>query len=109
DHRFRDLLARFGGRLKSLYEGSLAVLLDRPAIPIIAAIVLAVGSIPLYRSLDQELMPPEDRGAIQVDAAGPDGVGIGYMDRQTQTIEEMLQPLVDNGEAESLFTIIGTW
>ncbi|HEX6260922.1 MAG TPA: efflux RND transporter permease subunit, partial [Woeseiaceae bacterium] len=109
EHRFRNLLASFGRRIRTFYERSLSVLLDHPAIPLVGAVVLAAGSVPLYQTLDQELMPPEDRGTIEVHAAGPDGVGIGYMDRQTQKIEEILQPLVDSGEAESLFTIIGTW
>lgn len=44
-----------------------------------------------------------------VNASGPDGVGIGYMERQTQKAEEILQPLVDKGEIKSLFTIVGTF
>jgi multidrug efflux pump subunit AcrB len=31
------------------------------------------------------------------------------MDRQTQKIEEILQPLVDEGIARSLFTVVGSW
>jgi hydrophobe/amphiphile efflux-1 (HAE1) family protein len=108
-NRLRAFFAALGLRLKSFYERTLAVTLDHPAIPLVAALLLAAGAVPLYQTLDQELMPPEDRGLIQVDASGPDGVGIGYMDRQTRKIEEILQPLVEDGEAKSLFTVVGSW
>jgi hydrophobe/amphiphile efflux-1 (HAE1) family protein len=108
-HAFRSFVTGVGDRAKTFYERSLSLLLDRPWIPLAAAIALAAGALPLYQSLDQELMPPEDRGSIEVSAAGPDGVGIGYMDRQTQAIEELLAPLIEAGEAESMFTIVGGW
>ncbi len=102
-------LARFGRALKAGYERSLAACLDRPYIPVLFAVAFAVAASLLFRSLDRELIPPEDRGMITVAAQGPDGVGIGYMDRQTVKIEDILAPLVASGEARSLFTIVGTW
>ena len=105
----RVFLGNLGTRLRTFYERTLKLTLNHPAVPLVVSVALAAGAVPLFQTLDQELMPPEDRGSIQVEAAGPDGVGIGYMDRQTQKIEEILQPLVDNGEAQSLFTIIGSW
>ena len=107
--RARAFIVSSGQRVKSFYERTLAFTLNHPAVPVVGSLVLAAGAIPLFQMLDQELMPPEDRGLVQVEAAGPDGVGIGYMERQTQKIEEMVQPLVDSGEARSLFTIIGSW
>jgi hydrophobe/amphiphile efflux-1 (HAE1) family protein len=105
--RFAKMLGEFGGRLSSFYRRSLVFLLDRPYLPLAVALIFAAVSAALYQALDQELLPSEDRGVISVEASGPDGVGIGYMDRQTQQIEEVLQPLVDAGEAESLFTVVG--
>ena len=61
----------------------------------------------LLRSIDQVLLPDEDRSYVGIDATGPDGVGIGYMDRQARVIEQQVQPLVDSGEARSILTIIG--
>src|SRR5690606_23388231 len=108
-NRFRTFVVATGVRLRSAYERTLAFTLDHPSIPVVAALVLASGAVPLFQTLDQELMPPEDRGLIQVHSAGPDGVGIGYMERQTQKVEEILQPLIDSGEAKSLFTVVGSW
>ena len=108
-NRMRRFVASVGLRLKSFYERTLAVTLNHPSIPLLVSLVLAAGAVPLFQTLDQELMPPEDRGLIRVESSGPDGVGIGYMERQTQKVEEILQPLVDSGEARSLFTIVGSW
>ena len=108
-NRVRRLTASIGRRLKALYERTLAVTLKHPSVPLLVSLGLAAGAVPLYQMLDHELMPPEDRGLIRVESSGPDGVGIGYMERQTQKVEEILQPLVDNGEAKSLFTIVGSW
>ena len=98
-----------GARLRHFYERSLGILLSHAWIPVAAALVFGAVAMSLYTTLDQELLPPEDRGKVEINAAGPDGVGIGYMDRQTHQIEDILQSLVASGEATSLFTIIGTW
>lgn len=109
DTRIRRAVVSLGERLKSWYERSLAWMLDRPVVPIVAALVFGIVAVLLFRTLDKELLPTEDRGILHVRAQGPDGVGIGYMDRQTDKIEAILRPLVDQGVARSLFTVIGGW
>jgi len=108
-NRFVEFMRHLGIRVGAFYKASLHVMLDRPYIALIIAIAFIGGAAALFPSLDRELIPPEDRGMLRINAAGPDGVGIGYMDRQTRQIEEILEPLVVNGEATSLFTIVGTW
>lgn len=107
--RVPKLVGNFGRRLADLYGRSLAVLLDRPWIPVAVALLFAAAAAIAYQSLDRELIPPEDRGLVRVFASGPDGVGIGYMDRQTVTIEEILRPYVENGDATSVYSMIGMW
>ncbi|HEX2139567.1 MAG TPA: efflux RND transporter permease subunit [Woeseiaceae bacterium] len=109
DHGIRRGIVAVGSRLKEFYRRSLAFSLDHPVIPIAVALLFAAGAFGLFRTLDKELIPPEDRGLIHVMAQGPDGVGIGYMDRQAEKIEAILQPLVNDGVARSLFTVIGGW
>ncbi len=108
-HALRRFMVRIGERIAGFYARSLAFVLDRPALPIVGALLFAGGSFLVYKAIDQELLPPEDRGLIGIYAAGPDGVGIGYMDRQTRIIENIAQSLVESGEATSLLTIVGTW
>ncbi|HEX7063191.1 MAG TPA: efflux RND transporter permease subunit [Woeseiaceae bacterium] len=106
---FRQAVVGFGVRLRALYQRSLSWMLDRPWVPIGAALAFAVLAAFLFRTLDKELLPAEDRGMITVMSMGPDGVGIGYMDRQTDKVEAILRPLVDQGIAKSLFTVVGSW
>jgi len=109
DNRFVRGARAAGAALRDFYLRSLSLLLDRPWLPLVVALAFAAGAAGLFRTLDRVLIPPEDRGMISVNASGPDGVGIGYMDRQTRKVEDILRPLVERGEATSLFTIVGTW
>ena len=67
---------------------------------------LAAG---LYTQLDQELLPQEDRGSINLFARGPDGVGLDYAERQADRMENILVPLLAGGEIDSLYSVIGQW
>ncbi|MFT7244428.1 MAG: hydrophobe/amphiphile efflux-1 (HAE1) family protein [Candidatus Azotimanducaceae bacterium] len=102
-------LVKLGERIRELYAISLSKVLGRPSFAVISGGLLAVAAASLYTQLDKELLPAEDRGLIEIRASGPDGVGIGYMERQTEKIEAILRPLVATGEVQSLYTVIGTW
>jgi hydrophobe/amphiphile efflux-1 (HAE1) family protein len=108
-NRVPNLLERFGHRMALHYRQSLGKLLDRPWLPVGMAILFAIGGGIAYQALDRELIPAEDRGVINIFASGPDGVGLSYMDRQTEKVEAIVQPLVESGEVTSLFTVVGAW
>ncbi|MGB5720463.1 MAG: efflux RND transporter permease subunit [Woeseiaceae bacterium] len=107
--RVPAFLAAFGDAFANGYRRSLSTLLARPLIPLALALLFAIGAGVAYKSLDRELIPPEDRGLVRIFASGPDGVGLNFMDRQTIKIEEILQPYVDSGEARSIYSTIGRW
>ena len=102
-------VANAGAAIARGYQRSLGVLLERPWLVIAAALVFAVGAGVAYQALDKELVPAEDRGTLRILATGPDGVGIGYMDRQTRQIEDLLEPLLESGEARLVSTKVGNW
>lgn len=106
---FRKALGRFGSRFQQYYEASLVAVINRPFITLCVAIVLAAAAGSVYTSLTQELVPSEDRGLLYVYGTGPDGVGINYMERQTEYMEDILTPLVAAGEVRSLYSIVGIW
>ena len=107
--RGRGVLERIGDRIARSYKTALHVCLDRPWF-IIGAVVLTIAGAGLtYPTLEQELVPEEDRGVIYIFARGPDGVGLDYMDRQGDQIEAVLRPYVESGEIDSLFTIVGRY
>ncbi|AOS97722.1 Efflux pump membrane transporter BepE [Microbulbifer aggregans] len=104
-----DRLARFGGRVGAAYQHSLARCLHHARLSFAIALLLAIGAGGLYLVLGKELLPPEDRGLIRVDATGPDGVGQNYISRQAEQIEDVLRPLVQRGDATDILTEIGRY
>ncbi|MDX1594272.1 MAG: efflux RND transporter permease subunit [Gammaproteobacteria bacterium] len=109
DHPVRRRIERFGAWLADGYAKGLDAVLAYPWLTLVAAVGIAGGAAATYPLLDQELLPDEDRGVLYVDATGPDGVGLPYSERQAQRIEALLAPLVDRGEIESLYTIVGRY
>lgn len=107
--RIRRMLGRIGHFGQTHYEASLATVIKHPVITLLVALLLAASAGSVYTSLTHELVPSEDRGLIYVHGTGPDGVGINYMERQTQIMEDILEPLVASGEVRSLYSIIGIW
>ena len=102
-------LSRWGHKANDWYESALRRCLDRPKLVGIASIVVAGAAGLLYSQLDNELVPDEDRGVITVDATGPDGVGLDFMDGELDEVERVLQPYLDSGEVESTFSIVGRY
>ncbi len=102
-------LARWGGKATDWYSRALRKCLDRPRLAGIVSVALAGAAGLLYTQLDNELVPDEDRGVVTVDATGPDGVGIDFMDGELDEVEQVLQPYLDSGEIESTFSIVGRY
>lgn len=109
DRGLRYRLGRIGGRLSALYAATLRATLNAPLVVLAVAVALAAGSWLAFDRLDRELLPDEDRGIIYAFGTGPDGVGLAYSDRQADKMEAVLQPYLDSGEIESLFTIVGRY
>lgn len=105
----RGPLRRTGGVLTAAYKASIRRALDHPWVTAGICVLAAAGAVFAGANLQRELTPQEDRGAIYVWAGGPDGVGLSYMDRQTDAIEAAFQPLIESGEVTSLFTIVGRY
>ena len=104
-----DRLSRWGSRMRDRYIAALAWCLDRGKAVVGGAVLVTGLTALLFTQLDSELVPDEDRGVIEVDATGPDGVGLDFMDRELDEIEMVLQPYLDSGEIESTFSIVGRY
>ena len=109
DEAKRGRLSRWGHKANAWYENALRRCLDRPRLVGAVSVVVAVAAGLLYSQLDNELVPDEDRGVITVDATGPDGVGIDFMDGELDEVERVLQPYFDSGEIKSTFSIVGRY
>lgn len=105
----RNRFAGIGNSVLAGYRRSLHVALDNAWWVFIASLVAAGAAISLYTVLDNELMPAEDRGSIRIFARGPDGVGLNFMDRQADKMEDILLPYVNGGNIDSIYTVVGQW
>ena len=102
-----NMLERVGFFFAGIYRRILEAALRSPVITVMICIVSGGLAFGVYANVTQELLPDEDRGRILVALRGPDGVGIDYMDRQVEVVENILRPIVESGEAHNIYTIVG--
>ncbi|GAC16421.1 efflux RND transporter permease subunit [Aliiglaciecola lipolytica] len=105
----KHFLGKFGTWCGNGYERSLSWSLRYGWLIVLLSLAAAGYASYLYQSLDNELLPSEDRGNIRIFARGPDGVGVNFMDRQAMQMENALMPFVEEGEIKSILTIVGRW
>ena len=101
-----------GAAAQRSYDRALGFCLRRPAVPAALALASAVGAALVVPTLRNELTPPEDRGKVTIFARGPDGVGIDYMDRQTDLMERAILPYLDTGSGgpvDTVYTQVGRY
>lgn len=104
-----ERLGKVGFWLNRHYDRLLIKCLDHPKTAVGIALLAAGAASLLYGTLDNELVPDEDRGTVIVDASGPDGVGIDFMQGELDEVERVLDPLIESGEIQSSFSIVGRY
>jgi len=104
-----ERLARAGRAAREYYRRMLEFTLTRRGMILGGAGAIALVATMVYPTIDKELLPREDRGAISIRMQGPDGVGLDYMDRQSAKAEALLEPLRESGEATNVLSIVGRW
>ena len=102
-------IAGVGRRIKSVYRSFLEFTLNARFLVLGVTILAACVAVGLFATVEEELLPAEDRGQILVMMQGPDGVGLDYMDRQSARVEALLDPLRARGEITNVFSIVGRW
>jgi len=105
----RDKLDSAGRSMSGYYFTSLKAMLGKPFLTLFGAFVLAACGVIGFMTLDQELLPREDRGAINIFLTGPDGASLAYTDEQARAVENALQPYKEDGVITDIFSIVGRW
>jgi multidrug efflux pump subunit AcrB len=103
------LHARAGKLASGLYRRLLEFTLSARFLALGGTALVALVAVAIFPSIDEELLPTEDRGVIIVMMQGPDGVGLDYMDRQSAQAEALLEPLRESGEITNILSIVGRW
>jgi len=103
------LFDRAGRIATDAYGKLLAFTLSARLLLLGGASLIALLAVAIFPSIDEELLPSEDRGTIYIRMQGPDGVGLDYMDRQSAQAEALLEPLRESGEVTNVLSIVGRW
>ena len=103
------LARRINGAMSALtnsYRTSLEMLCGRrsaaAAMGALVAVVAGVAAL-LFVSLPEELVPPEDRGRVDVSVQGPVGSGFDYITRQALQLEPVFEELRQQGIVRRYF------
>jgi multidrug efflux pump len=78
-----------------------------PLVVIALSLAFVVGAVVLYDTLPRELAPREDRGVAFVPITAPQGATVAYTDEQARTIERALAPQVENGNINTVYSLVG--
>jgi len=95
---------RFFEWLNRFYEKSLRIALARPRLMILAAVLVIIASVFIFKLLPSELVPIEDRGFGFGVVIAPEGSTLAYTDRYMKEIEQKLLALP---ERRALFSATG--
>jgi len=94
-----------------LVQRAYRVLLTRaigmPLVVLPVTIAITAGAALFYDGLPRELAPREDRGVGFVPLTAPQGSTVPHSDMAARQVEEIIQPFVDSGEIETVFTFTG--
>lgn len=102
-----NLIQKAGGLLSNLYRGTLRLALANPLVVILLAVLFAGTAWGVFGTLRQELTPAEDRGVILIRVSAPATVSYDFTRTQMQTIEQLVAPLKERGEVETIYSISG--
>ncbi|MCP1677030.1 multidrug efflux pump [Natronocella acetinitrilica] len=94
-------------KLTAGYRWLLVRALGMPVVIIAGAVVVALVAVKLGQMLPEELSPTEDRGVFIIPSSAPQGSTAEYTDRNVRLIEEIVNPLLESGDATRVFSIVG--
>ena len=100
-------MQRIGNRFANGYRTLLRAALAAPMVVIVISIIFSGFSYQLFNALPQEITPREDRSSIPIMVMLPQGTELDAANEKMRQIEEIGLDLMDTGEVESLFSVVG--
>lgn len=105
----RGMIGAFGRRIENIYRRFLDFTLSARVLVLGGTAMIALTALAVFPTINEELLPREDRGSLYIMLQGPDGVGLDYMDRQSAQVEALLRPYQESGEVGDVMSIVGRW
>ena len=99
---YRALESGFN-HLASGYARTLALALRRPGLVVAGVVLVTLGAVFVFRSLEREFVPPEDRGWFFSFIIAPEGSSLAYTD-EYQRRAEAVQAKIP--EIDSYFSVV---
>jgi len=93
--------------LQRAYRAMLSRAIAMPLVVLPVAFAITAGAALFYKDLPRELAPREDRGVGFVPLTAPQGSTVAHSDMAARQVETILQPFVESGEVETVFTFTG--
>ncbi len=103
---FYRVTEKFFIALNRAYSFLLRGALSLPAVVLAIGVALSCAAYGFYQGIKQEFAPTEDRGVFLVVLKAPEGATIDYTLAYLEESEKLIQPLLDNGEAETVFGVV---
>lgn len=88
--RFDKMLGGWLDRLDSAYKNTLEKALGRKTLIVVMAAVVGLSCVGLFKLLNQELAPTEDRGILLIAGRAPEGATLDYTLHYTKQIEQIV-------------------
>jgi len=104
ESRFSHVVGAVLDRVTAFYGRTLQRGLSRPFLVIAGGALLTASAVVLFRSLEREFVPPEDRGFYFTFVVAPEGATVQYTDDYMRQIEEITHRTKD---VRSSFTVVG--
>jgi multidrug efflux pump len=104
ESRFSHAVGSFLDGLTARYGRTLAAALRRPFLVILGGAALTASAVFLFRSLDREFVPPDDRGFFFTFVVAPEGASVAYTDQYLRQVEAITHRTKD---VRSTFSVIG--
>lgn len=99
----------FFEKLSAGYRLGLSFAIRMPLLIVAVSLTVSLLAYNLYTVLPKEFAPTEDRGFFFVPVKAEEGASFEYTERNVQKIEKVLQPILDSGEAQSVFALVGSF
>ncbi len=95
------------GRIARGYRWLVTLAVHNALVVIAVSAAIAAGSYYFFVSLPQELSPYEDRGIAFIPLSAPQGSTLAYTDEVTRRAERIVDPFVESGDVNAVFTFAG--
>ncbi|MGH7506734.1 MAG: efflux RND transporter permease subunit, partial [Longimicrobiales bacterium] len=104
ESRFSRFMGAGLGAITARYGRTLERALGRPLVVIAGGVLLTACAVLLFRSLDREFVPADDRGFFFTFVVAPEGASVEYTDEYLRQIEAIAQRTEG---VRSTFTVLG--